>query len=168
MSGSFKEGIDNVAQCRLPDRVSGNDGGIDVAQSDLHVLHVSFVFEHTQLRAHGRVGHRPGKVLENLALGTGAIIAGLSERFAPGNDAAKLACDLFRANAEQLTAALHRTRAAEQLRGLGLEGDVADTAFLDRFDLVPEFDSASSRIVSADFEIGREEGGWHGLTPSGG
>jgi hypothetical protein len=54
---------------------------------------------------------------------------------------------VFRANADNLLAALHETIAAEQLRGLGLERDVDDTAVIDRFDLVPEFDRSTGRIT---------------------
>jgi 2-phosphosulfolactate phosphatase len=90
---------------------------------------------------------RLGQVALEDVLGAGAIVEGLSERYVPGNDAAMLARDVFRANAAQLSETLHETRSAEQLRGLGAEADIEDTALLDRFDLVPEFDAVSGRIV---------------------
>jgi 2-phosphosulfolactate phosphatase len=98
--------------------------------------------------AHLVCAGREGAIATEDAVGAGAIVEGLGEMCVLGNDAARLVRDVFRANADNLLAALHETIAAEQLRGLGLERDVDDTAVIDRFDLVPEFDPASGRIVA--------------------
>jgi 2-phosphosulfolactate phosphatase len=82
---------------------------------------------------------------------------GVSER--PSNDEARIALDCWRAAVPhgarppkalggELSLALHETQGGRNLMAIGLEHDIDTAAEVDRFDIVPQLDIESWRIVA--------------------
>ena len=104
---------------------------------------------HGQGQIHLLCAGRQGAIAREDALAAGAIVDGLSDACVPGNDAARLVRDAYRTSAEEITVALRQTAAADQLRRLGLGGDVDAAGQIDRFDVVPVFERHTGHIVAS-------------------
>jgi 2-phosphosulfolactate phosphatase len=74
------------------------------------------------------------------------------ELYEPGNDEAQIAIDAYHANAGadlNLLEALRHSRGGRNLVALGYGADIEHAARCDLFDIVPEYDPQSGRIVAA-------------------
>ena len=88
-----------------------------------------------------------------LFAGAFAVRAQMSNDAIELNDEARLAIDAWRSlnrngilSTEELTAQLLQTQGGKNLEALGLHADIAYSANIDRFDIVPELDLSSWRI----------------------
>jgi 2-phosphosulfolactate phosphatase len=104
-----------------------------------------------------------GQITREDVLCAGAISELLLETIADEmliNDQARIARDCWRAGvphgarplkalAGELSLALHDTQGGRNLMAIGLEHDIDTAAEVDRFDLVPQLDLASWRVVAA-------------------
>ena len=94
-----------------------------------------------------------GEITAEDALCAGAFAAELVRRgYPPGNDAAGLVIDYFTANsgsAARLLEIVRGGRGGRNLCELGYEADIQRSIQRDLFDVVPEYDARTGRIVAA-------------------